>query len=412
MSAPWRLVASPKNPKGLAIGFLIGSGADAALAKALPGWAIVCRQDAPLSVTQSELQAARALGRCSAVTPVGLFGWSAGCQSVRAVLLSKLIDPWAVAVFDGTSAEVPPDAIPWKIQIWADLATRARAGGVRFLATCTQMAYTQKIPKGQPGRGWPTSWVLGRALGLGDQGLSVGAPIIDGKLYVEMFPSPGVPSTAADWAAAKQAHLDQVNIHAPRLLATWWGADTAPQAANKPPPAPEAWQDPSLTRGERLAAWAVNEWAQHYTEIPKGSNNSPRIEEYDREVPFTRRGEALHVSHVAWCAKMAGAGLFWSKFPNDLEIGLRVSGIEYELDAKATNPPTWIEVGKGSPTIGALAIFKRAGDEWFRHVTIVVGCTGDTIDTIGGNDNDAIGRHTIYITGSKRDPNLLGYVIV
>jgi hypothetical protein len=356
----WRLISTSKSPKGLAIGFLIGSQVDKSLIQALPGWAIVATDQAPLSVSSADLIAARTLAKCAASTPVGLLAWSGGWQSLRSVLLSKLIKPWAVAVFDGTHAESPPENQPWKIQIVADLVEQARREEIRFTATATQMTYTKDLPVGK-GRAWPTSWVLGRALGGTDECLTVGQPVIDGNLYVELFPCPSVPRTPAEWDAAAQAHRDQVNIVAPRLLEAFWGADTSSQGV-KPSPTVDLWLDPSRSLGDRFACWMESEWMHHYQESPAGSNDSPRIREYD-QTPFQRDTnhdgieDPISAPKSAWCAKMAGAGLYASALKGDVLPTLRVSGIEYQKDAEQMG--TWVPIGSRLPARGWLAIFRR-----------------------------------------------------
>lgn len=219
----WRKVASPKNPKGLALGWAIGGQVDGDLVKALPGWAIVLTDQAPTSVTLGDIKTARALVGCSAATKVGLMAWAEGIQSLRSVLIGNLIQPWAVAIFEGPLADVPPESKPWKIKVWADLAERARKGEILFTATATLLTYSKDIKEGGAGRAWPAAWVLGRALGLGDEGLSVGKPVAEGGLYVEVFPAPPFPKDEPEWIAAQDARLNQINLVAPKLLAAQWG---------------------------------------------------------------------------------------------------------------------------------------------------------------------------------------------
>jgi hypothetical protein len=368
----WRVVAKPANPKGLLIGWLIGHGVDNALRLALPGWAIVVNAERDLSVTSREIETARRLGGCSSDVPWYLAGWSAGCQSVRSALLAGQ-RPAGVALFDGTAADYPKPQ-PWQIQVWADAAARARAGEAVMVATCTSMTYTETL--GSPYMA--TRHVLERALG---QTLELDKPIREGLLYVERFPSP--------LADGGQEHRDQVNVHMPRLLAEHFGKRAAPAPVSAPSLVP-LWLQPALRYGLRCLAWSHHELAQGVKELT--DNDSPRIREYF-SLAFMRKGKAIKVRGAPWCAAAACFAHHTCALPGDTIPTHRVSGLELENDAKEKG--TWVD--RGEP--GDLAIFKRKGAAWFRHVTRIMGWEDDHIHfwTIGGNEGDtwAQTRHAI-----------------
>ena len=94
------------------------------------------------------------------------------------------------------------------------------------------------------------------------------------------------------------------------------------------------------------------------------------------------------------------------------KIGLNVfpafamlAGIELENDAKEEG--TWIDKS-GTPRVGDLAIFKRSGAAWARHVTRVVRFDREAgvFWTIGGNESDTWREQARKID----DPTLLGFI--
>jgi hypothetical protein len=373
---------------------------DQKLRAALPGWAIVATDLAPLTVTSADIQAARRAVKAPQSLRVAGMAWSAGVQSLRSAIVSNAVEFWGVAAFDGTHARVPPE--PWQITVWERLAERAQAGLGPFVATSTAMTYTKDIPAGQKGQAWPTGWVLARALGRPDGGLIPGVPVEDGGLYVACYPSDTGPT-----AAAKHAHEDQILNVAPPLLARFFGPGPSPEPADKPivqePRAP--WLNPSLGLGARLVLWGQNEF-QTWKDTPLGEslgpNDSPRIREY-LGLPYKRRltGQALTLRAVAWCAAAACYGITVCSLSGDPMIAIRVSGIELEQDAKANH--TWTH----TPEPGYLIIMSRPGPSWGRHVGIVISVNADgTITIVAGNEGDTWGERTIALT----DAVILGYV--
>lgn len=410
----WRLVAGkPANGpvRGLAIGWLIGTQVDAKLRGALPGFAIVATELAPLSVSASDIAAARRLAAVGSDVGTLLFAWSAGCQSLRAALLANLCLPLlGVAVFDGTSGQVPP--LGWQIDVWRKLADAARNGGPPFVATATQMTYTEAIPLGSKGRGAATSHVLSAALGAP---LTLGAPIVERNLYAELYPSDDGPTKRSH-----DAHLAQVNEAAPRLLADWFGAfgpprapDTlpAPPVPTPPESSPEVppWRDPGLSFGARCVEWSLAEMRANVREAPPGSNDSPRIRDYF-SLDYRRRvtGERLRLTRTAWCAVAACYAHYECALPGDSYPTPRVSGVELIDDAKANG--TFVAPGT-RPDTGWLAIFLRPGEPWYRHVTRVCDVDADaqTFRTVAGNENNGWNFGGPF---AFNDPNLVGLIRV
>jgi hypothetical protein len=397
----WRVVQSPKKPIGLLIGWLIPNrpDLDRKLREALPGWAIVVTDQAPLSVTSGDIQAARRAVKAPVSLPVAGFAWSAGVQSLRAAIIANAVEFWGVAVFDGTHANTPP--AEWQIAVWAHLAQRAQAGLGPFVATCTGMTYTKDIPAGTKGRAWPTGWVLARALGRADGGLLPGLPVDDGGLYVAAYASDAGPT-----AEAKHAHEAQILDIAPGLLGRFFGPGPSPEPGDQPifqePATP--WRDPSLSLGARLVLWARAEY-QTWKDTPLGENlgpnDSPRIREY-LSLPYKRRltGQALKLRAVPWCAVAACYGFTACCLPSDSPPMIRVSGLELEQDAKANH--VWTQ----DPSPGALVIMSRPGPTWGRHVGIVVSVNDGTITIAAGNEGDTWAERDIKLG----DPIILGYI--
>lgn len=269
-----RTVANPPNPIGFAMGFLVGSQVDTAIRKALPGWAVVLDETAPKNLDGAYLTRMRNMVGVPSGTPIGIMGWSNGClNGVRTILLGNLLGKnlQFIHVADGTHADVPPEQSPHKIQVWADCITRARAGEITFTVTASSMLYTKDIRPGLPGRAWPTSWVLDRAMGNPDGTLQVGSPIVDGRFYAEKFASPDYPSTKSEWDLAGERHREQVNVHLPATLSRFWRfgetspakidfrTDTASAVVN----AAQRWlnaapqEDKGHNRGTAIDAWLL-----------------------------------------------------------------------------------------------------------------------------------------------------------
>jgi len=189
--------------------WLVGPQMDAAIRAALPGCRILASTARDLAPAEAAIRAAGGNG------PLVLAGWSAGCESVRALLLAG-VEPAAVVTLDGTHASLP--AADWQIDVWRALAEEARRGERLWIATCTQQLYVESLPAGQ--RFTATRHVLERAVGCE---LPPGAEIHEGGLHVY-----SVPSAAID----AEAHKAQLRDWLPRVLrehvAPWLGLEPIP----------------------------------------------------------------------------------------------------------------------------------------------------------------------------------------
>lgn len=362
-----------KGSKGLAIGWLIGAQCDPDLRKVLPDWSIVMSEQAPVTVTSSDLESARKLAGVDADTPVILVGFSAGCQTVRAAIVSGIVKTLVgCAVFDGTSGQTPAP-LPWQILVWAQLSELARQGKFIFVGTCTEMTYTKAIPPGQPGSGWPTRYILETAT---DFVLEPGSAIQDGTLYLEAF-----QSSDCD----KEAHIRQQREVMPTYLAKAFSGDLPePFQATVFDPS----QDSTIRQGRRAALWTLIETSHNVHEVPDGSNDGSRIKYYF-DLDYRRRGPApekpIGLDHGEWCAALVCRANADTALPGEAYPAPRVSGIELEEDAKETGSTT------DKPMQGDLAIFNRPnGTGWAKHVTRVLHIRGNDLLTIGGNEGNGI----------------------
>lgn len=209
----WRLVQKGAEPVVLC--YLFGKDDDAALRAALPGCTIVSRGDAPL---QGDLAGALKAAGASPNAALVLIGYSAGCQPVRAHLVGG-VRPLAVVTIDGTHAALTPPA--WQIDVWRELADRARRNEVLWVASCTQQVYTKDL-KAPEKPFLPTLHVLELVMG---QQLPPGTAIHDGGLHV--FSCPSARMDAA-------AHIAQQNVFFPEVLREHvapWLAEHADAAA-------------------------------------------------------------------------------------------------------------------------------------------------------------------------------------
>lgn len=165
------------------------------------------------------------------------------------------------------------------------------------------------------------------------------------------------------------------------------------------------WRDPSLTLGERCVIFSREELARDVREH-LGANDGHRIREYFK-IPFVRRstGKPIVIQAAEWCAASACFAHSVCALPGEVIPPHRIAGIELELDAKEAG--TWIDKS-GTPRVGDLAIYKRAGADWARHVTRVTyfDRDADILWTIGGNEADTWREQA----RKPSDAALLGYI--
>lgn len=449
----FRLVNTPAKgakPRGLVVLFLVGSQVDKALRAALPGFVVVASDTYSVSPTSGDLALARRVGKVDADLPVFLVGYSAGCQTVRAMLVSNIVraeNLLGVAVFDGSHAAVPP--APWQIQVWKDALDRALKGPSIFIGTATCMSYVKRIPEGKPGRATPTREVLEEVVG---RKLEVGVSLRteDGRVHVELFDSPEEPTKEA-----AAAHGRQQTEVMPRLLG--WvlsgqepkDQDKAPEpvtdsssgppgdSAGAPSPGPRTevrveeyaakgtqggdWRDPTLDFGVRSVLWMLQEQADGVKEKPVGSNDdgpSGRIRQYSTGISYTRKDpktgaeKKLATTKDDWCAKSISFSHFAVAHEGESYPPHRVSGIEMQQDAQGRD--AWIPIAdvrerRSAPQLGDVAMFKRGTEGWQRHVCKARTLRADgSFVTIGGNEANGYKEteRTIW------DADLLGFVRV
>lgn len=372
----FRLVQRGHGP--LVVCYLVGPGLDAELVAALPGATIVAT---PESV--GTLAFARELAGAGPDTPLVLVGYSRGCQAVRGLLVSGA-EPMAVVTIDGTHASKPPDA--WQLQVWRELAAQARRLDRTWVATCCLQRYveTQQAPY------LATSTVLAQVLDLpalaalkpSSKPLSAypGAPVLEwheGSIHFRAY-----GSTNCD----HDAHLAQGQEVLPATLREY----IAPLYG------PPAWQDPALSYADRCVEWSLAQLG--VTERPPGSNTGPEVRAWLE--PCERDGRRLGLTAADWCAAFACAASRAALLAGQLAPhGYVASGIELQRWAASTG--RWVS----TPERGDLAIYKRGGQEWQRHVCRVVSIAGEAFTTVGGNE-----EHRVKLTDRRLDDaTLLGF---
>lgn len=140
---------APILTRGVAVGWGFGPHSDViGINAALPGWKVVLSPDAPASVSfAQDVAPIRKLTQAPPDAPVILFGLGAGCLSVRAMVLSRLLNPWAVALF---GLPVPQDEAAWKLDLWGPWADRATDGRAGFVVTSTPQGLAALGLAGEP----------------------------------------------------------------------------------------------------------------------------------------------------------------------------------------------------------------------------------------------------------------------
>jgi hypothetical protein len=400
MSANWRVVQRGSGP--LVVCYLVGSHLDQDLRDALPGLPIVATGEAPLQGDLAgALRAAKALPGADLV----LVGYSAGCQPVRKHLVDG-VRPAAVVTIDGTHASMPPQT--WQLEVWQDLAERARAGECMWVASCTQQTYVERIAVGQPGRAMATVHVLEKAVG---QALPPGTGVNGGALRVFSYPSKDID---------KQAHIDQQREVLPQLLREHvapWIDEKFDNDVPDTDPLPPAWKNPALPHAERMVLWCVAELEAGVREEPPGSNTGPRIREYLAECARRASGKNLGLTAAPWCAAAQAFCQRECLLPGEHEAdhGYYCSGAELRESAQANG--VWRANGSGyAPKRGDLVVLMRAGAGsdpakagWERHVVRVEHVLpSNMVQSIGGNEGNGWGRQTFAADADRVE----GYVAV
>ena len=116
---------TPRFSRGLAIGWGIAQIESSLLRKALPEWSIVTTVSAPQSVTFQDYAAARRITGQSREAPLIVFGFWLGAITVRTILLSRFVEPWAAVA---VALPVPDPEQAWQTDAWQAAAARLPGG--------------------------------------------------------------------------------------------------------------------------------------------------------------------------------------------------------------------------------------------------------------------------------------------
>lgn len=419
MTTPFRFVQQGSPDRPLVLGWLIGPAVDPVLRVKLPGFEIRMSQERDLApAVPTEYLRGR---------PLVLIGWSAGVQSIRA-LLRQSVDPWAVIALDGTAADYPTPA-SWQIDTWRDLTVRARKGDCCAVLTCTSQLYTETIPKPF----MATRHVLERASGsdltppergvtrVVESGMnlwSYWSKNIDGAAHIEQVTKvlPEALDTVREWfqpasrAAMSPSEAARLMRISDDVAAGRTSLDDAMarlnQAADEEPvpptePAPVVAR---LSLGERALAWSVAHLG--LTESPPGSNAGPEISLW--LAACERNGRSIGIKSGSWCAAMASAAQASTIAQDDKPAHGRRAAV-HELVEDARTFGTWRDLTY-TPKPGDLAVFKRNGADprlgGEGHVGRVESVAGSGYTSIDGNHNDRVAR----VVRSFGDPDLVGFI--
>ena len=426
----WQVVqraASPDAP--LVALYHVGAGVYPRLRAAAPGAGIACRSTRLLGAQPSDIEAARRLVGCGASAPVIVGGWSAGCQSVRSLLLAGL-RPASVLGIDGTSGPWPLPEGAVEVRVWRDLAARARAGECRAVLTCTQQTYTEQLPRptkaGQQGPYASTLTVLRRATGLE---LPPGADVTEGGLRVVSSPSARIDAAAhiaeqtetlpmaLAWALRppdideddqREGEFDLLEVSLSTTGAAWSWLAALPGRMG------ELVAPPSLG----VRALEVVRQQLGVRETP-GAKHTKQILDYLYGcVGHPLRGAAagggkrlgLATDETSWCMALQG----WAdrEAAADGEVVPPWHAACWEGIASAREAGTWRDISSGYlPKPGDLAFYRRIGGDpripWNQgHVVRVASTvTADHFEGIGGNEGNSVR----WALRSMKDPDLVGF---
>lgn len=422
----WKLVQRAATPTAPLVAlYHVGGGVYDRLRAAAPGAGIACRDQRVLGAQPSDVEAARRLVGCGPEAPVVVGGWSAGCQSVRSLLLAGL-RPAGVLAIDGTSGPWPLPEGAVEVRVWRELAARARAGECRAVLTCTQQTYTERLPRptkpGQQGPYASTLTVLRRATGLE---LPPGADVTEGGLRV-------VSSPSRDMDAA--AHVAEQRETLPRALSWALRPEDADEDAQREGEwdllevglgwagAAHSWltslpgrvqvQPPHAMRALELVRAQLG-----VRELP-GAKHEPRILAYLygcrahplRGAALAGRRLGLATDETSWCAALQGWADHEAAQDGEVVPPWRAACWEIVDDARAAG--TWRDVSSGyQPRPGDLALYRRAGGDprnpgnTGHVVRVASGVTGGHFEGIGGNESNAVR----WALRSMKDADLVGW---
>lgn len=425
----WQLVQRPASPAAPLVAlYHVGQGVYPRLRAAAPGAGIVARSTRLLGAQPSDIAAARARAGCGPEAPVIVGGWSAGCQSVRSLLLAGL-RPHAVLAIDGTSGPWPLPEGAAEVRVWRDLAARARTGECRAVLSCTQQTYTEQLPRpSKPGQQGPyasTLTVLRRATGLA---LQPGDDVTEGGLRVISTPSARIDAAA---------HIAEQNETLPMALA--WSL-RAPDELELDDPGELDLLDVSLSAIGAAQSWLAGLPAlvaprlvappslglralelvrgQLGVRETPGAKHTKAILDYlygcvgrpERGPGAAGRRLGLATDETSWCMALQG----WADHSaaQDGEVVPPWRAACWEGVADSREAGTWRDVSSGyQPKPGDLAFYRRAGGDPRQpfnqgHVVRVSEHPdGSHFGAIGGNESNAVR----WALRSLQNPDLVGF---
>lgn len=415
----WRIVQRAEaRDAGVLAGFLMGSfkELDAKLKAALPGLGLALSPEKPYASMPPPQAPAGELMKAAELVGGGggvkiLAGFSAGCGTVRNFLLGG-VQPDVVVTLDGTTGNWPTLA-PRQLEVWQELAARARANDCLWIATCTQQSYTEDLrptpatPNDHPF--WWTRHLLEKACGVE---LQPGTEYHDGGLHLLSYPSARIDGAA---------HVAQLQTVFPAMLTRF----VAPWLAGQPhlDVVPDVGPGPTATSEGVGWGEAVLDAAKFFLNlgiIEQGHNAGSRLEEYFLKPLHLPAGSSYCAAFVAACIRQAAARLS----RNPVTMG--------GPGAKATAEPfkplgLWVPQGSGfdgraiaeALKPGSLIIKDRSkpgpGESGFEgHIGVVIERVGErSAGMIEGNADRVLdpAGHIEAVCQSEwklNDPDVLG----
>lgn len=425
----WQLVQRPASPTSPLVAlYHVGQGVYPRLRAAAPGAGIVARSTRLLGAQPSDIAAARARAGCGPEAPIIVGGWSAGCQSVRSLLLAGLeVD--AVLAIDGTSGPWPlPDGAA-EVRVWRDLARRARERQLRAVLSCTQQTYTEQLPRAtKPGDQGPyasTLTVLRRATGLD---LQPGDDVTEGGLRVISTPSARIDAAA---------HIAEQNETLPMALA--WSLRAPAELALDDPGeldlldvslsvlgGASSWLAglPALVAPRLVAPPSLGLRALELVRAQLGVRETPGAAHTKAILDFlygctahrlrgaqlAGRRLGLATDETSWCMALQGWADHSAAQDGETVPPWRAACWEGVADSREAG--TWRDVSSGyEPKPGDLAFYRRAGGDprnaWNQgHVVRVASTvTGGHFEGLAGNEGDAVR----WALRSMKDLDLVGF---
>lgn len=107
----------------------------------------------------------------------------------------------------------------------------------------------------------------------------------------------------------------------------------------------------------------------------KGTRHNPAVLEFFRAVGHPE----IDTDETAWCAAFVGAMLKTAGYPTT-PVPVNLAARSYQQYGKPLS----------EPRIGCIAVFKRGNSSWMGHVGFVVGWDDDSIELLGGNQNNSV----------------------